>query len=303
MAGGSSIQLAPAFAPVHVANIRGTRPRPLLGRGDGLSRPGQLCRAMGPQRERQAVARRRDRQAARRIYAAAEGPDDHAARLSRRLCARAPASRTAGRSANRRRRAGRTSRIATEASASAATCRRTPAPAASFTRSSARRRASSTATSRWSAGWSTGIDRLSSLPRGTEAHRLLQGQGAICADREHPAGQRHPAGRASVISNIWTPPARPSPATCKLRANRHDDFYDPARGRRGPVQRAGAGAGRRPSAQAAGVEIAVLVLDDDRPVVRAHARLRQRQGRRAKGALGRDPADEPVSPARSPGNG
>ena len=40
------VQLAPAFAPVHVANIRALA-RAVLGRGGGLSGAGQLCRAMG----------------------------------------------------------------------------------------------------------------------------------------------------------------------------------------------------------------------------------------------------------------
>ena len=69
------------------------------------------------------------------ITAAREGLDDHAARLARRLCARAPASRAAGRSPTIPRRAPPTSPIATPGSGSAAACRPTPAPAASFTRS------------------------------------------------------------------------------------------------------------------------------------------------------------------------
>ena len=44
-----------AFAPVHVTNIKALA-RPTIGTERRLSRPGQLCRAMGPQRERQALA-------------------------------------------------------------------------------------------------------------------------------------------------------------------------------------------------------------------------------------------------------
>ena len=42
------IQLAPEFAPVHVANIQALARGRLLGRRDDLSRAGQLCRPMGP---------------------------------------------------------------------------------------------------------------------------------------------------------------------------------------------------------------------------------------------------------------
>ena len=66
---------------------QGAGPGRLLERRHGLSGPGQLCRAMGPQRQRQAVAGRGDRQAAGGIYAAAQGAGDQAARLSRPLCA------------------------------------------------------------------------------------------------------------------------------------------------------------------------------------------------------------------------
>ena len=45
-----------------------------------------------------------------------------------------------------------------------------------------------------------GIDRFSTLPRGTERARILQGQGAVCADRKHPAGERHAGGRTSGLS-------------------------------------------------------------------------------------------------------
>src|SRR5213076_966102 len=43
--------------------------------------------------------------------------------------------------------------------------------------------------------------------------------------------------------------------------------------------------------------VTVLVLDDHRPVVRAHARLGEGKRGRAKGALRRHPADDPVGPA------
>ena len=43
---------------------------------------------------------------------------------------------------------------------------------------------------------------------------LLQGQGAICADCQRPARERHAGGRAAVLSRSWTRERRPSPVIC-----------------------------------------------------------------------------------------
>src|SRR5690348_96881 len=51
---------------------------------------------------------------------------------------------------------------------------------------------------------------------------------------------------------------------------------------------------KRPSSRRPVVERAVLVLDDDGAVVRAHARLGQWQRGLAKGAFGGDAADQPL---------
>ena len=55
--------------------------------------------------------------------------------------------------------------------------------------------------------------------------RLLQGQGAICADRQHPHRERHAGGRAPVIRSDGHGERDLRAAICKIRANRHDDFY------------------------------------------------------------------------------
>ena len=105
---------------------------------------------------------------------------------------------------------------------------------------------------------------------------------------------RRPSGRRS---NIWTRAARRFARYLRVRANRKDDFYiRPAGGVdlcnvQVPVRKKGLSLGRP------GVgRVAVLVLDDHRAVVRAHARFGQRQRGRAEGAFGRHPADDPVGP-------
>ena len=73
------------------------------------------------------------------------------------------------------------------------------------------------------------------------------------------------------------------------RANRHDDFYiRPAGGVdlcnvQVPVRKKAKRLGRPD------VGVAVLVLDDDRRLVRAHARLGERQSGRAESAFGAEP--------------
>ena len=113
---------------------QGAGARQILGRRDRLSRPGQLCRAMGIERKRQAVAQGRHRQAAGGIYAAAQGADDHAARITRCLCAGRGLRRWLAGRLQLPGRAGPTSPIATRASASAGTCRPTRERAASSMR-------------------------------------------------------------------------------------------------------------------------------------------------------------------------
>ena len=198
--------------------------RQLLGRRDRLSRAGQLCRAMGAQRERPAVARRRRRQAAGRIYARRS----RGLRSSRSAIADPYAPRAGFVDgwpiAYSPRRAGPTSPIAMAASGSAATCRPTPARAANFTRSSAMPRASSTAISPWSAGSSTASTAQLAAARDGGAG-LLQGQAQVRADRADPARQRH-AGRRAARLRIYGHQQRDVRAVVRLRANRKDDFYD-----------------------------------------------------------------------------
>ena len=93
------IQLAPAFAPVHVANIRKFAARRLLAGRGGLSRAGQLCRAMGQStRAKRALSAGAVAKPPDEYCRSPRGLDGHPARLARSLCARAPASpRLAGR--------------------------------------------------------------------------------------------------------------------------------------------------------------------------------------------------------------
>ena len=193
------IQLAPQFAPVHVANIRA------LAKGGWWS-GAAIYRVQdnyvvqwGNNESTKPLPAGVDRQAACRISPRAQGPGGAAAGICRRLCARAPASPRAGRSGTTRRLALRTSPIATAMSASAATCRPTPARAASSTRSSATRRATSTATSRSSAGSSRASTGLAALPRGTEALGFYKEESHARADFGGPAGQRDPGGRAPCV--------------------------------------------------------------------------------------------------------
>ena len=123
------------------------------------------------------------------------------------------------------RQAGPTSPIATAASGSAATCRPTPGPAASFMRSSAMRRAISTATSPSSAGSIDGIDKLSSLPRGTEALGFYKDKSAVRADRQRSGSRATmPAAERPSYEYLDTGSASFA-AYLRVRANRNDDFY------------------------------------------------------------------------------
>ena len=103
--------------------------------------------------------------------------------------------------------------------------RRTPGRAASYTRSSASRPARSIATSRWSAGSSTGIERLSALPRGTGAIGFYKDKeqnvpiASIRMASDMPASER-PAFE-------YLDPASPAfAAWLHVKANRKDDFYE-----------------------------------------------------------------------------
>ena len=55
--------------------------------------------------------------------------------------------------------------------------------------------------------------------------RLLQGQGAICADRAASASRATCRRRSGPSTNIWTRSSADLRAVSRLRANRHDDFY------------------------------------------------------------------------------
>ena len=133
------VQLAPAFAPVHVANIKALA-RSNYWDGATVYRVQDNYVAQWGRNDSDKPFRRVSTAKPPAEYTRPfKGPDDQAARICRSLCAgRGLRRRLAGR-LQRARRAGRTSPIATPASASAATCRPTRAPAASFTRSSATR--------------------------------------------------------------------------------------------------------------------------------------------------------------------
>ena len=108
-----------------------------------------------------------------------------------------------------------------------------------------------------------GIDRLSSLPRGTEALGFYKDKAQYVPIASIRAGQRHARRRErpsfeymdTASATFAALPARP-----RQPARR---FLHPSGGRRRPVQRAGAGAEEGLSAQAAQAwRVAVLVLDD-----------------------------------------
>ena len=220
------IQLAPAFAPVHVANIKALARGRLLGRGDGLSGAGQLCRAMGPERERQAVAGRRDapsrppniRGALRGLSITPLGsPDAYAprGRLRRRLAGRLFDPK-AGRA---------TSPIAMAASASAATSSPDTGTGGELYAVIGQAPRQLDRNIALVGRVVEGIDRLSSLPRGTGDSASTRTRRNMCRSRASawPATCRRPSARPS---NIWIPPAPTFARYLKLRANRHDAFYD-----------------------------------------------------------------------------
>ena len=70
-----------------------------------------------------------------------------------------------------------------------------------------------------------GIDRLSSLPRGTEALGFYKERKPARADRDGPAGERDPGRRAPGVSNIMDTGSATFGAYLKARANRKDDFF------------------------------------------------------------------------------
>ena len=140
-----------------------------------------------------------------------------------------------------------------------------------------------------------GIEHMSSLPRGTEALGFYK-------ERTSDV----PIVGAKLASDIAAA-ERPRfeyltgasfDAYLHARKNRQDDFFiRPAGGAdvcnvNVPVRPVPASLSR-----VGGFGHPVSVLDDDRPVVMAHAGLGQRKGSRAKGAFGRHAADQPLGPA------
>ena len=218
------VQLAPAFAPVHVANIKA------LARGnywDGAT-----------------VYRVQDN------YVAQWGLNESDKPLPAGVTAKPPAEYTRplkGLSIkplgsadpyapgagfvdgwpvaySAARRAGPTSPIAMAASASAATCRRTPARAASSTRSSAMRPRQLDRNIAVVGRVVDGIDKLSSLPRGTEALGFYKDKAQYVPIASIRLASEMPRGRAAGL-RIYGHGERDLRRYLRLRANRHDDFY------------------------------------------------------------------------------
>src|SRR3954447_6844239 len=81
-----------------------------------------------------------------------------------------------------------------------------------------------------------------------------------------------------TVSTIIRPAALTS-AMCRFRSGRKAELP-----------------GRSPSSGGPGAMVPVLVLDDHWSAVRPHARLGERERRRAEGALGGDASDDPVCP-------
>ena len=192
------IQLAPAFAPVHVANIKA------LARGkywDGATIyrvQDNYVAQWGLNESDKPWPGRRHRQAAGGIYAAAQGAEDHAARVSPIPMRRAPGSPTAGRSPISPRPAGPTSPIATAASASAATLSPDTGTGGELYAVIGHAPRQLDRNIAMVGRVIDGIDRLSSLPRGTEALGFYKDKAQYRADRQHPASPatcRRPSGR------------------------------------------------------------------------------------------------------------
>ena len=197
------IELAPDFAPVHVANMRRFARAGWWNGADHLPGAGQLCRAMGQWRCRGArcptgvVA-----QPPAEYERGLAGPRHPPARLSRQLRADGRPCRTAGRSATIPSGAWPGSPIAMPASASAATSRpdtgtggelyavigHAPRPLDLNIANVGR--------------VVEGIALLSARPRGTRQSRLLQGRSRRDPDpdRPRPPRRRHARGRAARAS-------------------------------------------------------------------------------------------------------
>ena len=197
------VQLAPAFAPVHVANIQ------------ALARAGYWDGATIYRVQDNYVAQWGNNDSEKpwpagvvakppaEYYAPLKGLQDRPARFADPMRRRAGFADGWPVAYIRKAGTGRTSPIAMAASASAGTCRPIPAPAANFMRSSAMRRASSTATSRSSGGWSSGIERLIEPAARDRGARLLQGPRAGRADRDASGWRRAmDAARIGRRSNI-----------------------------------------------------------------------------------------------------
>ena len=70
-----------------------------------------------------------------------------------------------------------------------------------------------------------GIDRLSSLPRGTEALGFYKDKAQYVPIASDPARERDAGGASGRPTNIWTRASATFAAYLQIRANRHDDFY------------------------------------------------------------------------------
>ena len=218
LAGGRVvIELAPQFAPRHVANIR------TLAREQVLRRPGDHAArrttsscsgAIRPMRQKKPLGAGKKTLPAE-FDAAGRRPGVHRAAGSGHLRAADGLRRRLPRRARHEATALRGSCTATAWSAPAATTTRTAAAAPSSTSSPAMRRASSIATSRWSAAscraWSC-CRRCRAAPRALGFYDKPEQRVPIRAD---PRGRRRAGGAAHQARSA---------------AHRHADVHGPDRG-------------------------------------------------------------------------
>ena len=235
------IQLAPAVRAGPRRQHQGAGPRQLLGRRDHLSRAGQLCRAMGHQRKRQAVARAASSPSRRRnMCGRSRGWRSGRSALPIPM-RRAPALPMAGRSPTAARRAGPNLAhcygsvgVGRDLSPDTGTGGEFYAVIGQAPRQLDRNIA-------LVGRVVDGIDKLELAAARDRGAGLLQGQGAIRADRAHPAGERHaarPSGRHSNIMDTASAGVRELCARARQSA-RTSSTSAPRAG--WTVQRAGAG--------------------------------------------------------------
>ena len=148
-----------------------------------------------------------------------------------------------------------------------------------------------------------GIERTELAAARHRGARLLQGaQARTCRSPSVRLASQTAARPSGRRSNIWTRRARASPIICGCAPTARTTFYIRPAGGVDLCNAAGPGAADaravarlRYAAQAWASRFLCWMITG--AVVRAHAGLGQRQGRRAEGAFGGHPADQPVGPA------